>query len=64
MKSEYTYIYYWWFDSGHGPWIHTTASRKLHTASRLQSYHKENGWPVSRMKTVRVKLPPKKKGMK
>jgi hypothetical protein len=67
MKDQqYVYINYWWVqtEANDTAFVHTTASRKRHTASRLQAYHKENGWPVSRMKTVRVKLPPKKRGMK
>jgi len=63
--KQYGYINYWWVQTRMGdPHVHTTFTSKRHTASRLQSYHKENGWPVSRMKTVRVKLSPKKKGMK
>lgn len=64
MKTQYGYLHYWWFDSGYGPSIKCRHAKRKHSASRMQAEHKENGWPVSRMKVVRVKLPPKKRGMK
>jgi hypothetical protein len=54
MKTGF--INYWWFDAGYGAHIKVAYSSRRHTANRFQAEHTANGWPVGRMKTVRVRL--------
>jgi hypothetical protein len=61
-KKQKIWIYWWWVRVGLSdgslsePWINTTYSRRLHTANRMQAYHKEDGGKCGRMHRMQVEI--------
>jgi hypothetical protein len=53
------WLYYWWCEfkeGGHGPFLRTTYSSKLHTANRMQAYDRENDCVVGKMHKIQIEM--------